>query len=79
MQEIRNNASDPNEITIDHQIASGDNSYSLYQNLQNIVVRVQGESNHTLMLNCHYDSVPGSPGASDDIVSFILIIINQFK
>jgi Zn-dependent M28 family amino/carboxypeptidase len=40
---------------------------TLYRKIQNIVVRLDGsESTNALMLNCHFDSVPGSPGAGDD-------------
>jgi Zn-dependent M28 family amino/carboxypeptidase len=57
------------DISIDHQIVSGHNfERSIYKNIQNIVVRYQGTTDNALMLNCHFDSVPGSPGASDDIV-----------
>lgn len=41
---------------------------NVYRNVQNVVVKLvgaeeaQGRSNHTLMLNCHFDSVAGSPG-----------------
>lgn len=41
---------------------------NVYRNVQNVVVKLVGEeeakgrSNHTLMLNCHFDSVAGSPG-----------------
>lgn len=39
---------------------------SVYRNIQNVIVKLAGESdgngNHSLLLNCHYDSVPGSPG-----------------
>lgn len=39
---------------------------SVYRNIQNVVVKLAGESegkgNHSLLLNCHYDSVPGSYG-----------------
>lgn len=56
-------------ISVDHQIVSGHNfERSIYKNIQNIVVRYQGITDYALMLNCHFDSVPGSPGASDDIV-----------
>lgn len=69
IQEIKSNAAHPNDILIDRQVATGHNFvFANYANLQNIVVRVQGETNHSVMLNCHFDSVPGSPGASDDIV-----------
>lgn len=62
-------------VTLDHQLASGSYFLSfkpygmvtLYRKIQNIVVRLDGsESKNALMLNCHFDSVPGSPGAADD-------------
>ncbi|KAG5674839.1 hypothetical protein PVAND_004784 [Polypedilum vanderplanki] len=75
LNEIKNNATNPNDIQIDQQIASGVNFVSMiYINLQNIVVRLQGETNHAVMLNCHFDSVPGSPGASDNIVNCATMI-----
>uniref|UniRef100_A0A182PS58 FXNA-like protease n=1 Tax=Anopheles epiroticus TaxID=199890 RepID=A0A182PS58_9DIPT len=44
---------------------------SVYRNVQNLVVRLAGQKNadgsgDALMLNCHYDTVASSPGASDD-------------
>ncbi|CAG9799018.1 unnamed protein product [Chironomus riparius] len=66
---IQKNATNPDDIEIDRQIESGFSYYDNYYNLQNIVVRIQGETDHAVMLNCHFDSVPGSPGASDDIVN----------
>uniref|UniRef100_A0A182XUW1 FXNA-like protease n=1 Tax=Anopheles quadriannulatus TaxID=34691 RepID=A0A182XUW1_ANOQN len=43
---------------------------SVYRNAQNLVVRLAGRSEDgeraALMLNCHYDTVASSPGASDD-------------
>jgi uncharacterized protein (DUF433 family) len=67
--------SESQNITIDHQLASGHNTnYSNYRNLQNIVVKLNGNSDHAVMLNCHFDSVAGSPGASDDIVMCCVMI-----
>lgn len=55
---------------VDHQIVSGFvRGNAMYYNIQNVVVRLQGESNHAVLMNSHYDSVPGSPGGSDDVVS----------
>lgn len=69
LNDIRNSSAIPSDITIDLQLVSGDNFGSAaYKNIQNIVVRLQGETDHAVMMNCHFDSVPGSPGASDDIV-----------
>lgn len=52
----------------------------MYRNVQNFVVKLVGASeargggNHTLMLNCHFDSVAGSPGASDDAASCCVML-----
>lgn len=60
------------KIELDHQKVSG--SYFLgfkpyglvnvYDNVQNIIARISSasNSNHSLLLNCHFDSVPTSPG-----------------
>lgn len=40
-----------------------------YANIQNIVVKIgphNNESRHSVLVNCHYDTVPESPGASDN-------------
>lgn len=46
---------------------------SHYYNITNIVVRVSPVGNsppdHSVLINAHFDSVPNSPGASDDAVS----------
>lgn len=46
---------------------------SHYYNITNIVVRVSPVNNsppeHSVLINAHFDSVPNSPGASDDAVS----------
>ena len=73
--DIQSKANGNQNVTMDHQIASG--SYYLgfkpygmvtaYRKIQNIIVRLEGgESSNALMINCHFDSVPGSPGAADD-------------
>lgn len=72
--EVRSKAHHNQNVTTDYQIASG--SYflgfkpygmvTLYRKIQNIVVRLEGDSPNALMINCHFDSVPGSPGAADD-------------
>ncbi|KFD58285.1 hypothetical protein M513_01048 [Trichuris suis] len=47
-----------------------------YQNVTNIVVRlgISQEVRSALLLNCHFDSVPSSPGASDDGVSCSVLL-----
>lgn len=69
-------------VEMDHQIVSG--SYfamfkphgmtNMYQNVQNIVVKLHGELNSSVLLNCHFDSVAGSPGASDDAASCCVML-----
>ncbi|XP_058813686.1 endoplasmic reticulum metallopeptidase 1-like [Topomyia yanbarensis] len=66
------------ELQIKHQIVSGGYAVkflgnpltSLYRNVQNLVVMLVGEEHNTtspaLMINCHFDTVASSPGASDD-------------
>lgn len=60
------------KIELDHQKVSGayfldfspHGLVNVYDNVQNIVVRVASafNSNHSLLVNCHFDSVPTSPG-----------------
>jgi Zn-dependent M28 family amino/carboxypeptidase len=88
---IISKANKAQNVEFDHQIVTG--SYFLafkpygmgaaYRSVQNLVVKVNGnESNNALLLNCHFDSVPGSPGANDDLANCaimleILSIISQ--
>lgn len=70
--EIKTNGMSANEIFYDLQKVSGKFSltafskiYTItYENIQNIVVKVgpRGISNYSLLINCHFDSVPTSPG-----------------
>lgn len=65
--EIQSKANKNQSVLMDHQIVSG--SYYLgfrpygmvtvYRNVQNIVVRLEGDSRNALMINCHFDSVAG--------------------
>lgn len=75
IKKIINNAKKNNIIELDVQTVSGDFALTfldgmtnVYRNLQNIVVKVGSNinSSHSLLINCHYDSVVDSPGASDD-------------
>lgn len=50
---------------------------NVYRNVQNVVVKLHGENksaNNSLMLNCHFDSVAGSPGSSDDGASCCVML-----
>ena len=71
------------EVTmeIDNQTVSGHfdlpdwNVFQKYQNVNNIIVRLSNSSSASgnisrpaILVNCHFDSVPQGPGASDDAV-----------
>lgn len=67
-------------VEIDVQRPSGafsinflDGFTSVYRNVTNVLVRITPQKHYppknSLLLNGHFDSVPGSPGASDDAVS----------
>lgn len=48
-----------------------------YANLQNVLVKLYASndhSNHTLLINAHYDSVPTSPGGSDDGINCAVML-----
>uniref|UniRef100_A0A8D8VNW2 FXNA-like protease n=1 Tax=Cacopsylla melanoneura TaxID=428564 RepID=A0A8D8VNW2_9HEMI len=77
--------SDPkvHQIRLDTQTVSGafpltflDRMTNIYRNVQNVIVRVGPvvESAHSLLVNCHFDTVPDSPGASDDGSSCALML-----
>uniref|UniRef100_A0AAG5CWP0 FXNA-like protease n=1 Tax=Anopheles atroparvus TaxID=41427 RepID=A0AAG5CWP0_ANOAO len=67
------------EVLYDKQIVSG--AYvrigaSVYRRVQNLIVKIVGEDDdrHALLLNCHFDSVASSPGASDDGASCAVML-----
>lgn len=53
---------------------------SVYRDVQNVLAKLVGArerngiGNETLLLNCHFDSVAGSPGASDDAASCAVML-----
>lgn len=84
VKKIQKDSHSSQMVEIDHQVVSGSYqinfwSYDLanvYQNVQNLVVRLHGSSKNSasLMFNCHFDSVPGSPGASDDAANCAIMM-----
>ncbi|XP_049815094.1 endoplasmic reticulum metallopeptidase 1-like isoform X2 [Schistocerca nitens] len=48
-----------------------------YENIQNVVVKLSSAGNWSssaVMFNCHFDSVPTSPGASDDGINCAVML-----
>lgn len=84
--EIDNIMKDANEnhvIELDIQKASGafnleflDGMTNVYQDVQNVIVKIGSRINspHSLLINCHFDSVVDSPGASDDGASCAVML-----
>ncbi|XP_053694454.1 endoplasmic reticulum metallopeptidase 1-like [Sabethes cyaneus] len=74
------------KLLVQHQTVSGGYGVqfkghpltSLYRNVQNLVVMLVGENENStspaLMLNCHFDTVASSPGASDDGASCCVML-----
>ncbi|XP_075981699.1 endoplasmic reticulum metallopeptidase 1-like isoform X2 [Anticarsia gemmatalis] len=82
LKQIAAQASPHNRVEIDVQRASGafslsfmDGMNNVYRDVQSVVARVSAAgaaaraarpARTALLLNCHFDTVPDSPGASDD-------------
>ncbi|KAH9641851.1 hypothetical protein HF086_014661 [Spodoptera exigua] len=74
VKDIAAHASPHNRLELDVQTASGafalsfmDGMNNVYRDVQNVVVRVRGAGGRpagrsALLLNCHFDTVPDSPG-----------------
>uniref|UniRef100_A0A182MVV4 FXNA-like protease n=1 Tax=Anopheles culicifacies TaxID=139723 RepID=A0A182MVV4_9DIPT len=71
------------EVRYEKQIVSGQYGInffgspmtSVYRRVQNLIVKLAGaDDQHALMLNCHFDSVASSPGASDDCGSCAVML-----
>ncbi|KAK2917034.1 hypothetical protein Q8A67_001408 [Cirrhinus molitorella] len=70
--QIRNESkTGPHSITVDVQRPTSCFGYLCYDRVTNIAVKFEPQTSaqHFMLANCHFDSVPNSPGASDDAVS----------
>ncbi|XP_072943078.1 endoplasmic reticulum metallopeptidase 1-like isoform X2 [Epargyreus clarus] len=85
VKRIAATASPHNRVEFDVHTASGafplafiDGMSHLYRDVQSVVVRVRGAgarpARSALLLNCHYDTVPDSPGASDDAAGCAVVL-----
>lgn len=75
VEAIKSKAGKSKTIELDVQRVSGaypleflDGLTNCYRNLPNVIVRLSSDPSwkHSLLINCHFDSVPDSPGGSDD-------------
>lgn len=78
---IQEQASDFYEFELDIQEASGSYMHwsmiNMYQSIQNVVVKMSAKNStneNYLLINSHYDSVPGSPGAGDDGAMVVVML-----
>ncbi|XP_062456249.1 endoplasmic reticulum metallopeptidase 1 [Rhea pennata] len=87
---IEAESTDAHRIFIDIQKPTGSFSIdflggftSYYANITNVAVKLepQNGAEHAVLANCHFDSVPNTPGASDDAVScsVMLEILNTLS
>jgi hypothetical protein len=54
LENIRNSSKNLRDVTIDHQIVNGYNfERAMYKNIQNIVVRLQGQTDFGMSLILH--------------------------
>lgn len=73
LNEIKRQAHSAQKIDLNLQIVSGtyfldykpSGSFNVYKNAQNIVARLRGKQNSSILVNAHFDSVPTSPGESN--------------
>uniref|UniRef100_A0A1E1XEZ2 FXNA-like protease n=1 Tax=Amblyomma aureolatum TaxID=187763 RepID=A0A1E1XEZ2_9ACAR len=54
---------------------------SSYRGIQNVIARLAprdrppaADQKHSLLVNCHFDTAPGSPGASDDAIGCAIML-----
>uniref|UniRef100_A0A1I8NNC2 FXNA-like protease n=1 Tax=Stomoxys calcitrans TaxID=35570 RepID=A0A1I8NNC2_STOCA len=85
IEEVKAQASDYFQFEVDVQLATGSyvhwSMVNMYQSIQNVVVKMSAKdstSENYLLINSHYDSVPGSPGAGD-AGSMIVVMLEVMR
>ncbi|XP_013399485.1 endoplasmic reticulum metallopeptidase 1-like [Lingula anatina] len=83
LNQIKSNAKPAHKFDVDVQTVSGTFTLeflghftSVYENVNNILVKMgpHEDTGTSLLVNCHYDTAIGSPGASDDAVSCCVML-----
>ncbi|XP_077287981.1 endoplasmic reticulum metallopeptidase 1-like [Arctopsyche grandis] len=82
VQEAQSNAHSSQSILLQRQKGSG--AYflgfklgftNIYDNIQNVLALLEGsDGNHSILINCHYDTVAASEGASDDGITCAVML-----
>ena len=87
LETIQKKAKDVHKLSIDVQKPRG--SFNLpfvdglshsYRDITNIIVKLESEtrvSNNALLVNCHFDSVPQSPGKMKILIIFLFYFIKR--
>ncbi|KAM7287437.1 endoplasmic reticulum metallopeptidase 1 [Ixodes scapularis] len=88
LEHIRDRARPAHRIELAVQRPNGsfflgfiDGFTSTYRNIQNVIARIApresqpaADKRHSLLVNCHFDTAPGSPGASDDAINCAIML-----
>ncbi|XP_057663658.1 endoplasmic reticulum metallopeptidase 1-like [Diorhabda carinulata] len=84
IEQIKLNAHPNQLLELDIQTVSGSyymnllksDNINVYRNVQNIVVKLHGGNNtdKSILINSHFDSVPTSPGGSDDGINVVAML-----
>ncbi|CAH2041909.1 unnamed protein product, partial [Iphiclides podalirius] len=85
LRQLAAEASPHNRLEIDVHTSSGafpltfmDGMNNVYRDVQSVVARASGvggrRARTALLLNCHFDTVPDSPGASDDAAGCAVLL-----
>ncbi|KAK4883834.1 hypothetical protein RN001_000105, partial [Aquatica leii] len=79
--DIQKNANSVHKIEVDVQVVSGSYMIDLgsvlaYDKVQNVIVKLHSSNNsrNSLLINAHFDTVPGTPGASDNAVNCAVML-----
>ncbi|XP_055387210.1 endoplasmic reticulum metallopeptidase 1-like isoform X2 [Condylostylus longicornis] len=81
IEKIKISASNKFKIEVNKQLGNGSfyifGFVNIYRNIQNIIVKltpVNSTSTSALLINSHFDSRPGSPGAGDDGTMVVVML-----
>ncbi|CAN8004518.1 unnamed protein product [Ixodes hexagonus] len=88
LEHIRDRARPAHHVQLTVQRPNGsfflgfiDGFTSTYRNIQNVIARIAprgsesaGDKRHSVLVNCHFDTAPASPGASDDAINCAIML-----